>query len=243
MTNKQNRSLCTQPEWVGRADCKHCAIRYMMLFSDIDIENFDHILEPITNLGFASKAKVYGIGDEGKAIYSIRKGLIKLEQYLPDGTTRIVRLLGPGSIMGLETQVSNTYQHTAIALQELDVCRIPVASLVQLERENPVLSQHVMEHWERHLNLADQWIIKLSSGIIRKRVINFLLMIWDYCGNGRDTLKLLNYDDIAAITGTSRETVTRTIAELKASDVIQKGDSSKEIRCDIEKLQELVDEP
>ena len=241
MTNRLSRSLCTQPAWVGRADCKHCVIRYMMLFSALDIENFDHILEPITNLGFAAKAKVYGIGDEGEAIYSIRKGLIKLEQYFPDGSTRIVRLLGPGSVIGLESQVTKTYQHTAIALQELDVCRIPVTSLIQLEKENSLLNQHVMQHWERHLSLADQWIIKLSSGIIRNRVINFLLMLWDYCGNSSGNLKLLNYDDIAAIIGTSRETVTRTIAELKASDIIQKGSSPKEIRCDIEKLRKLIE--
>jgi CRP-like cAMP-binding protein len=240
MNNEHNLSLCAKPEWIGRADCKHCAIRQMMLFSSLDASDFDQVLEPIDNLRFGPKACIYTQGEESNSIYSIRNGLVKLIQSLPDGTQRIVRLLGPGAVTGLEALVGETYHHTLLVCQEVDICRIPVETMMQLEKEHPKFNEQVMKHWEQHLNLADRWIIELSSGPIRNRVIRFLLMLLEIRSVKNNTVRLLSYDDMAAIIDTSRETFNRIIADLKANGVVKKGESPKELECDVEGLKSLL---
>ena len=68
---------------------------------------------------------------------TIRSGLVKLTQILPDGTQRIVRLQGATDILGLEALLDQTYQHTATALQPTEVCRIPVETVRGLSRNDP----------------------------------------------------------------------------------------------------------
>ena len=86
----------------------------------LEDSDFDHLLDPIDNLRYSAGALFYHQGDAGKTVFSIRCGLIKLTQTLADGSQRIVRLLGPGALVGLEALLGEQYRHTVIALQEVD---------------------------------------------------------------------------------------------------------------------------
>ena len=59
---------------------------------------------------------IYRAGDEGRSLFTLRTGLVKLSHYLPDGGQRIVRLLRKTDVLGLECMISDEYQHSAIAL-------------------------------------------------------------------------------------------------------------------------------
>lgn len=222
MAKSTARTLCTDPEWLGRSDCKHCGIRHMMLFSGLQDSDFDYILEPIDNLRYSAKSMFYNQGDQGNNVYSIRRGIVKLVQNQPDGTQRIVRLLGPGAIIGLEALLDKAYRHTAIALQEVDACRIHSVTLQRLETEKPMLSEKVMSHWEQHLCTADRWISELSSGTVRARTLKLLNFLCELEGSGVDTVQFFGYEDMASMLGTSRETFSRIVGELKDEGVLSK---------------------
>jgi len=237
--NRQNNSLNTPPCRLGNTDCKHCAIRDAMLFCSVNSESFDHIFEPIDNLKYPAKSQIYTQGEQGHDIFSIRHGLIKLVQHQPDGNQRIVRLLGAKDTFGIEALLSKPYHHTAIVLQELSVCRIPLVSFIQLEAENPSLNNRVMLSLDSHLNLCDQWLTTMASGSTKVRLINFLLAFKKINKNNAGALQLISYKDIASIIGTSRETVTRIMTEFKLSGVIQKGVAAKEINFNSDTLKDL----
>lgn len=222
MSKSRYKALCTDSEWLGRADCRHCGIRHMMLFSDLQDADFDHILDPIDNLRYQEKSQLYHQGDTGGVLYSIRRGFIKLVQTQEDGSQRIVRLLGTGAIAGIEAHLGKPYRHTAIALQEIDVCRITTATLEHLEIENPGLNEKVMAHWERHLSVADRWISELSSGTVRNRTIMLLKFLVELNGDQSDSVHIFNHEDMAAMLGTSRETFTRIVAELTDEGLISR---------------------
>ncbi len=226
-TRKKSRTLCTDPEWLGRADCRHCGIRHMMLFSEFQGSDFDHILEPIDNLRYAENSLLYNQGDDDNKVYSIRSGFIKLVQSQRDGSLRIVRLLGPGAIFGIEALLDMPYRHTVIALAELDVCRIYTATLKHLEKEKPRLNEKVMAHWEQHLAFADRWISELSSGSVRSRTLKLLSFLAELNGDGSDTIRFFGYEDMASMIGSSREAFSRIVAELKNEGVLVKTDDSQ----------------
>lgn len=211
-----------------------------MLFSGLQESDFQHLLAPIDNLRYAPNTLFYSQGDRGSTVYSIRRGLVKLVQYPSEGSERIVRVLGPGAIAGLEALLNHPYRHTVVALQRVDVCRISVGTLNHLQVEHPWLSDRIMEHWENHLRLADRWISDLSSGTVRARVARLLLLMLELTGDGEATLRLLSYEDMASIVGTSRETFTRVIGQLRKEGVISKIGTSHDHRCNVPALQQIA---
>jgi len=227
MNKKGNRTLCTDPEWLGRSDCRRCGIRHMMMFSGLEESDFDHLLDPIDNLRYKNGTLLYNQGDSGKTVFSIRKGLLKLTQTLEDGSQRIVRLLGPGALAGLEALLDEPYRHTVIALEEVDVCRITTGTLLQLETEKPWLSERVMQHWEQHLESADRWISELSSGTVRSRSLHLLELLLELIGDRNDRIRFFGYEDMASIIGTSRESFSRAVAELKQDGIIMPTDDNQ----------------
>ena len=76
---------------------------------------------PIDEIEFEPGGILYSAGDEGEALFTIRSGLVKLVQYLPDGMQRTVRLLNHGATAGLEVTLGQPYEHAAIALAA-DAC-------------------------------------------------------------------------------------------------------------------------
>jgi CRP-like cAMP-binding protein len=119
------------------------------------------------------------------------------------------------------------YRHTAIALQELDVCRIHTATLKKLEAEKPWLNEKVMAHWEQHLSVADRWISELSSGTVRSRVIKLFSFMRELNGNENGTVRFFGFEDMASMIGTSRETFSRIVGELKDEGVIVKTEDNQ----------------
>ncbi|MDX2507168.1 MAG: Crp/Fnr family transcriptional regulator [Gammaproteobacteria bacterium] len=233
MTKLSTRALCTNPEWLGRSDCRNCGVRHMMMFSGLQDSDFDHILEPIDNFRYAEKTLFYTQGTQDNKVYSIRSGVIKLIQTQSDGSLRIVRLLGPGALVGLEALLDQPYRHTAIALRELDVCRISTATLKNLETEKPLLSKKIMAHWEQHLSFADRWISELSSGTVRTRTLKLFSFLSELSGDDSDTIRFFGYEDMASMIGTSRETFSRIVGELKDEGIISKTDDSQNYRFSI----------
>ena len=215
-------SLCADVTWVGRADCRHCRVRSMMLFADLDATYLDNLLAPIDNMVFETGAVIYSEGEGRSYIYSVRSGRAKQVSYGKSGQERIVRLNGVGDAIGLEAWVGKPYQHTAIALQKMDVCRIPVNVLKRINNEVPLLSRQLFSRWEAALEQADFWITSLSTGPTRKRVIRLIHFLIDRDNVPNAIVRLLKAEDMAAMLGTSKETVSRIMSELKNIGVLSR---------------------
>lgn len=219
-----SNALCIDDRRIRRADCVHCAIRGKMLFADIDPETVGPLLEAVTNASYPAGDTLYQQGGEPAALYSIRKGLVKLSQVSRDGDMRIVRLLGPGAAIGLECLLGQAYHHSAQSLSEVDVCRIPATNLRQIARQQPQIHRRLMQQWQQHIDLADQHLLALSTGSIRDRGRRLLQLLDDTCKRGNIPLLLPANQDCAAMLGARVESVSRVMAEFKRSGVLQKLD-------------------
>jgi CRP/FNR family transcriptional regulator, anaerobic regulatory protein len=234
--------VCTDHKWIGRADCAHCAIRDVMLFSGLPAETFETLLKPIGNEHFSPDAVLYHEGRAGQEVFSIRRGLVKLLSSSLDGNERIVRLLGQGSVVGLEVLDKGVpYQHTAIAVQPVDLCRIPVATLVDLERRHPELCNSVRKQVQQHVNRADHWIKHLNTGKARSRIAELLLLSAEIAADRQGDIYLLSRDDMAAIAGVTKETASRIIAEFKRHRLIYRSNASG-YRVEAPRLRELIEQ-
>jgi CRP/FNR family transcriptional regulator len=204
--------------WLGRAECKTCGIRDLVLFADLQEADFQLIHLPIEEVLVEPGGFLYKAGDDGTAAYTIRSGLIKLVQYLPDGSQRIVRLLRAGSVAGLEVLAGGPYEHTASVLQSALVCRLPREVVERLNRDTPRLHRQLMAKWSESLRLADEWLTDLNTGTARQRLARLFLHLSSLSEDG--SARLLAREDVGAILSLTTETASRTVAEFKRQGVV-----------------------
>ncbi len=205
--------------WEGHSNCLNCSIRNSVLFSGLTEKDFKSIHEPIEQLTLESGNVLYKVGDPGHHLFTIRSGLIKLVQYLPDGSQRIVRLVRSTDVLGLEMLVGQQYEHEAVILRDTELCRFPKEVVTRLSQKNPALHKDLMVRWQKALSEADAWITKLSTGSSRKRMANLLLRLIEE--EGSTECHLLSREDIGSILSMTIETASRTISEFKRTGLIK----------------------
>ena len=219
---------CTNPEWIGRARCATCEVRKFVLFSGLSTHELDSILHPIDNLHVPQHAVMYEVGATAPSVYTLRNGLIKLKVDLPNGGQRIVRLLRPGDVAGMETLVGERYHHTAIALQDSDVCRIPREVILKLDQTNPSVHQALLQRWQRSVDQADHFIVALSTGPAEARMARLLITLG--C-SGDHPEAVPSREDMGALLGITTETASRIMADFKRRGLVH-TDRGNDMVCD-----------
>lgn len=229
------KTNCTDVEWVGRAKCAVCEVRNFVLFSDLTTHEMDAILQPIDNLHVPQHAVLYEQGKPAPNLFTVRSGLVKLKVDLPNGAQRIVRLLRPGDVAGMETLVGEPYHHTAIALQDADVCRIPREVVIRLDQTNPSVHQALMRRWQHLVDQADHFISSLSTGPAEARMARLLITLG--CDIRPETMP--SREDMGALLGITTETASRIMAEFKRRGLVH-VDKGSEVVCDHAGLTQLA---
>ncbi len=214
--------MCDDGRRIRRADCEHCIIRDRMLFADVDVQRAASLLANVRDLTYQPGDIIFNLGDKPTALYSIRKGIVKLSLWSPEGEMRIVRFLGPGAVIGLETQLEVPYEHTAQCLSATDVCRIPAGTLRQLVSDQPLLYEAIIQRWHEHTELADRHLLNLTSGTIKGRVVQLLLLLDEFSQLSSSSLVLPPNQDCATVIGARIESVSRIMAEFKRSGALRR---------------------
>ncbi len=222
--------------WKGEADCLNCSLRNSVLFSGLNEADFEKLHKPISQFVLPAGSTLYHEHNNAEYLYTIRSGVVKLTQYLADGNQRIVRLAFSSDVIGLEALVDDTYKHDAVALRDIEICRLPVPVVNQLSAENQALHKELLNRWHLALNEADNWITQLSTGTARQRMANLLLKLADK--NASDECELFSREDIGSMLSLTTETASRTIAEFKRIKLIEKRDSF--YRLDRQRLFEIT---
>ena len=219
---------CTNVEWHGRAKCAVCEVRNYVLFSGLSAHELDAILQPIDNLHVPQHAVLYEKDAAAPYVYTVRSGLLKLKVDLPNGCQRIVRLVRPGDVAGLETLLGEPYHHTAIALRDADVCRIPREVVIKLDQTHPSVHQALQQRWQRSIDQADHFIVALSTGPAEARMARLLITL-GCTGDQPETLP--SREDMGALVGITTETASRIMADFKRRGLVH-TDKGTDVVCD-----------
>lgn len=225
--------------WEGEADCVSCTLRNSVLFSGLDEKDFDDIHQPIDLYTLPPGSTLYRAGDAGDRMYTIRSGVLKLVQYLPDGTQRIVRLVKSTDVTGLEALLDQPYQHDAVVLQSTQACSLPVSVVKALSQTNPALHQELLNRWQRALTEADAWLTELSTGSAKQRVARLLLRL--VRDEQSSECELFSREDMGAMLGITTETTSRTIAEFKRQSLLVET-TPNHFLLDIRNLERLAED-
>lgn len=207
--------------WQGKSDCNTCSIRDSVLFAELNEDDFSKIHAPIDDVKFEQDSLIYRQGDQGEYLYTLREGYIKLLHLNEDGTQRIVRLIKQGDLFGMEALLGQQYEHSAISLRPIYVCKIPVAVLKTLGEQSPRLHRQMMKKWGEALSEAQSWFSELNTGRVEIRLGRFLLRLASE-EDGVVKAPLFKREDMGLMMGVQLETISRALTTLSELGLVTK---------------------
>ena len=209
----------TQSAWRGTSDCQSCAVREFALFANLTEEDFARIHAPIDNLAYRAQQTLFNEGDKASGIFTLRSGMLKLSRITGDGRRRILRLLRPGDVVGLEALVTGRYDSEAAALTDITLCRIPTEVVQKLSQSSPRMHAGLLGKWQKALREADDWLASINFGTARQRVCHFILKMRHT--NAPGVVTLFSREDMGAMMDLKQETVSREISALVRIGALQ----------------------
>lgn len=183
---------------------------------------------------------IYFPEEEAKHIYMVVNGRVKIGHYLDDGQEVVSSILTNGEIFGeLALAGEEKRKDFAQAMDETTLCPLSLDELKALMKDNKELSFRLLKLVGLRLMKLERKLELLVYKDARTRVIEFLKDSASWKGKkvGFETMipTRLTHKDIAALTGTSRQTVTTILNELKEKNLIN-FDRKKILIRDLENL-------
>lgn len=214
--------------------CVSCSVRQFALFGALDEAGLAQIHYRIADLHLEPGQVLYSAQDSGSAVFTVRSGVLRLERSSEAGERRILRLAGRTDLLGLEAILHQTYATDAIACTEVQVCRIPRVLIDELSVGQPGLTRDLMKRWQRALDEADEWLVELSRGPARHRMLRLLLKLSEY-GDEHGRIWLPTRQEMGAMLDMTFETASRLVSALRREGVL-KAVESRQARLDMDRL-------
>jgi CRP/FNR family cyclic AMP-dependent transcriptional regulator len=168
---------------------------------------------------------IYMPDDSATHIYMIVGGKVKIGHYLEGGEEVLSAILSTGEIFGeLAMAGEEKRKDFAQAMEETIICPLTIEDLKMLMYENKELSFKILKLIGLRIMKLERKLELLVFKDARTRIIEFLKDAAEWKGKkvGFETLIQTNltHKDIASLTGTSRQTVTTILNQLKENNLI-----------------------
>jgi CRP/FNR family transcriptional regulator len=209
------------PKKEAISDCINCPIRSVSIFSGFTLDEIRGLTFPVHTVCYSPGEVFYREGAAPQAAFTIKSGVIKLTKELSNGRTQIVRLLTTGDIFGFEGLMDTRYHHTAIALNEAHVCRLSLADLIAVCRENPHVNEAILHRWAQALKQTEDLLVELGTKKANERLANFILNWCEHSGMDGWTPLPLTRQELAELLGLTVETVSRFLADWKRKSILE----------------------
>ena len=169
---------------------------------------------------------IFREGSRADRIYFLIKGVVKIGTHSSDGREVIKHVLHPLALFGeLSLAGEQERQDFAAAMnQEVELLCLKVNDIQNFMKSDHRLAIRILNFIGRRLQKAESRLESLLFKDARERIIEFLKESASKHGKriGYEMLikHSLTQQDIANITGTSRQTVTSVLNDLKKSNLI-----------------------
>ncbi|MEQ9009733.1 MAG: Crp/Fnr family transcriptional regulator [Ekhidna sp.] len=184
---------------------------------------------------------IYFKDQSSENIYMVSYGRVKIGTYGPDGKEIVKAILTRGEIFGeLALAGEEKRQDFAQAMDnDTRVCAMTIDDLQNLMLDNKELSFKILKIVGFRLRKMERKIESLVFKDARTRIVEFLREMAEEKGQkvGFEMMikNHLTHKDIASLTGTSRQTVTTVMNELREKNLIT-FDRRRILIRDLEKL-------
>jgi CRP/FNR family transcriptional regulator, cyclic AMP receptor protein len=217
--------------------CAACANRRPGWFCSLGSAVLADLELATSTIALPAQASLFLQGEEARCLYLICSGYLKLTAGKQEDRHMIVRVAGPGSMLGLYAVLSHgVYEVTADSLtpaQLRPVERERFLSFLRSHKEAQLRAVQCICQ-EYRFALQDACRIALAETVaarLARLLIELSHQIGEHNENGEFRFPLLlTHEEMASMTCTTRETVTRTLGQFRKDGWISIEDSVVTLR-------------
>ncbi len=163
---------------------------------------------------------LFNEGDPGESLFFVKEGRVRVTRLSAGGQEQVLRVWGPGSAIGLVVLADKAhYPATAQVTEDATLYAFRVDDLLAVIAESQPLAANAFRLVGQRLRLARDTAHDLAVHSTHGRLASLLLKTAEEQRSSRISLGL-THQEIAGMIGTSRETVTRVLADFRRTKCV-----------------------
>jgi CRP/FNR family transcriptional regulator, nitrogen oxide reductase regulator len=213
------------------------------LFSNLTAADCGEIVAGARPVEFSKRQSIYREGDPIRQIVLLVSGCAKVTQLGQNGSEVILRLIGPGEVVGkvgIPAGARHCSMAQAVSASTALVWDEPVFEAVS--QRFPVLRRNTLHSLHQRLEELEERFREISTERVAARLSRELIRLLDQVGrrvNGIVEISL-SREELAQLIGTTLFTVSRLLSDWDSRGIVRTRRESVSIR-NFQALQELAE--
>jgi len=211
-------------------DCEFCAIRSKAV-ETLNPEEMSIHQENCAEVVLQPGESIIKEGLISSHIAYLKTGLAKICKKGVKGIDQILKIVKPGSYLGMQTALSSKiHQYSASAVEESTVCYIGIWTFKELISRNANFANELILYLCRDELGYFNRFVNVHQKQIDGRLADTILLFSDEINDGQKEFTIpLSRNDLAALVCATRESVTRAIKDLSDIGTIKANGKQFEI--------------
>tara|TARA_B100000941_G_scaffold181410_1_gene130184 strand:- start:34005 stop:34682 length:678 start_codon:yes stop_codon:yes gene_type:complete len=197
------------------------------IFSHLSDEKINQIKEYFTLREYPKGSMIILEEEYGDVVFLVKKGTVKITRVNDEGKEVILSLMGENDMVGEMSVIDGESRSANVLAQEnCELYAIKSEDFLRLLKQNFEISLSLMGELANRIRKSDQHIEALSLSDAEHRIGVSILNLAEELGvivKGKVTIDNLPFQqDIANMSGTSRETVSRILKLFEDRNMLTK---------------------
>ncbi len=180
---------------------------------------------------------IYYDGDRAGSIWFVIEGRIKATKMAEDGRELLTGLFEADDFIGINTLFSDgIYLDTATAAEDCQLCNFPREQFEAFIRLYPDVAEKFIKILSNQIRQQEEQLMQMAYQSVRKRISESIVRLCRQSGSS--DVVTVSRIDLAAMSGTAPETVSRTLSDFKEEGLIEKKGSTIKV-LDLKRLEKV----
>jgi len=207
--------------------CLACPVQEESLFCRLGPEALRELNAIRQTSVYPKGALLFVEGQPCRGLFVLCSGHAKLTASSPRGRSVIVRIAKAGEVLGLSAVISNTpYEVSAETLEPAEVNFLSREDFLHFLQEFGEVSVRVAQHLGMELLRVHNQLSRIALGPTARAKLASVLLDWGWSETSQEGGKLefhlrLSHEEIGALIGSSRETVTRLLSDFRRRGLVK----------------------
>ncbi|MBS1510301.1 MAG: response regulator [Bacteroidetes bacterium] len=224
-------------EWLPGPEGIHHVIE-----SSLGKEALLHFTEGRNINKYKKKQLIYAEGNHPNRLYYLIKGKAKAYKTNDDGKELVTELFSPGEFIGYIALLEGTnYKDSAKALEDTEIAVIPKEDFDDLLNNNPGVMKKFLQLLAKNISSKEDQLLGIAYHSLRKKVAEALILLHRKFQKKNEPFVIdMNRESLAAIAGTAKESLIRTLCDFRDEHLIDIGSNGAITILNLPKIEHLV---
>lgn len=191
------------------------------VFEQIDPDEVRQLLRLARRRRFSKGASVLHEGDPADSLHLIDSGYVSVRVTTPAGDVATLQMLGPGDHFGDLVMIAGDRRSaTVTAASKLETLELRYVDVEQFRHQHPGFERALLATLAQQLRNTSASLLEAMYLPAAQRVARRLCDLRALYGSDQIPL---TQDDLAGLSGATRQTVNQVLTELKDRSVVELG--------------------